>query len=242
LALTPAQTPEQNQALLREVDDAVRQDDLRQFWFRYGRWLIGAIIVGLVAFGGYLIWQQKATEAAELNAQTFSEQLKLANENNADPVQLDALAKSGGPGYRGAAMLTKAALAITKGDMKQAVALYGSMASDATLPQPFRDLAVVRQTALQLDTLPPQDVINRLRPYASEKSPWFGTAGEMTAFAHMKLGQAEQAGVMFAALASNPAVPATIQTRAVQMASMLGVDAQTAAQVAQSRETPVNAE
>lgn len=52
-----AVTPQPNEAFLREVDEELRRDSAVQFWNRYGRLLIGAVVAGLVAFGGYLLWQ-----------------------------------------------------------------------------------------------------------------------------------------------------------------------------------------
>ena len=64
-----AETPPLNEALLREVDDAVRQDQLLGIWNRFGRWIVGLIVVGLAAFGGWLYWnhhsQQQSGEIAE---------------------------------------------------------------------------------------------------------------------------------------------------------------------------------
>jgi len=42
----------QQDMLLREVDDAVRQDDAAQFAKRYGKLIAGLFIAGLLAFGG----------------------------------------------------------------------------------------------------------------------------------------------------------------------------------------------
>ena len=47
-----ALTPQNSEAFMREVDDAVRQDQLTTFWQRYGRILIVVLVVGLAAFGG----------------------------------------------------------------------------------------------------------------------------------------------------------------------------------------------
>ncbi|MCB8835158.1 hypothetical protein LJD42_26780, partial [Escherichia coli] len=59
-----ALTPNTNEAFLREVDDELRRDQLLTFWERYGRALIGAIVVALALFGGYLYWQHRKTVAA----------------------------------------------------------------------------------------------------------------------------------------------------------------------------------
>ena len=48
----------QQDILLREVDEAVRQDEAAQFAKRYGRAILGLVVAGLLAFGGWLFWQE----------------------------------------------------------------------------------------------------------------------------------------------------------------------------------------
>ena len=52
-----ALTPQNSEAFMREVDEAVRQDQLTSFWQRYGRVLLVVLVLGLAAFGGWLYWQ-----------------------------------------------------------------------------------------------------------------------------------------------------------------------------------------
>lgn len=44
----------QAEALLREVDDAVREDDLRNFWQRYGILLSVVLVLGLGSLAGWI--------------------------------------------------------------------------------------------------------------------------------------------------------------------------------------------
>ncbi|MDB5714785.1 MAG: hypothetical protein JWO15_2182, partial [Sphingomonadales bacterium] len=59
-----ASTPPTNQAFLREVDDELRRDQFASVWQRWGRLIIVAIVVLLVALGGFLYWQSRQAEAA----------------------------------------------------------------------------------------------------------------------------------------------------------------------------------
>ena len=65
----------------------------------------------------------------------------------------------------------------------------------------------------------PEDVVARLKPLTKPDSPWFGTAGELTAVALLKEGKKTEAGQLFAALARSKTVPDAIRSRAIQMAS-----------------------
>lgn len=221
-----AETPPTNEAFLREVDDAVRQDRLLGIWTRFGRWIVGAVIVGLAVFGGWLYWQHQSKQRSGEVAEKAYDMLRTASTGGkADAEALKQLAAANQPGYRAMAALTRAGLAARDGKADEAAKLYGEIAANTELAQPYRDLATVRQVALSFDTLPPQTVVDRLRPLAVEGNPWFGSAGEMTAIAYMKMGKKDVAGPIFAAIAKDESVPETLRSRARQMAGLLGVDA-----------------
>ncbi len=222
-----ALTPESNEAFMREVDDEVRRDDLTRFWKRWGLWVAVAIVAGLAAFAGYLFLQHRGQE----NAGVQGEQLQAAYDalasgqmDKATPI-LAELAKSDRGGYRALAEYSQADILLSRNDLKGAAAKFAEVASDTGLAQPFRDLALVRQTAAEYDTLKPQVVVDRMRPLAVPGNPWLGSAGEMMAIAQLRLGQRGPAGQLFRRIAEDKGVPESIRQRAVQMASLLGVEA-----------------
>ncbi len=223
-----------DEAFLREVDDAVRASDLTHFWKRYGRWLLIAVGAGLLAFAGYIFWQNRQQAAADLQSEAFvtaTDKLK-AGDDKGGRADLAKLVNAPQAGYRAMALLV---LANLDGEMgaknndpaaiKSAIAGYAKVAGDSSLPKAFRDLALVRQTAAELDTLAPQIVIDRLRPLAVAGNPWFGSAGEMTAISYMKLGKDDMAGPIFAQISKQEDAPTSLRSRAQQMAGALGVDA-----------------
>jgi hypothetical protein len=228
LALTPTdKRAATDEAFLREVDDAVRAGDLENFWKRYGRWLLAAIVGGLIAFGGYIYWYNQKAAAAAANGEKFlaaTEKLD-GGDSKAALADFQTLAKADQPGYRAMAKMMIATIAARDGDTKKAVAEYAKVAADSSLPQPFRDMALIRQTAAEFDTLPPQTVVNRLKPLSKPGNAWFGSAGEMTAIAYMKMGKEDLAGPIFAQIAKQEGLPESIRSRAQQMAGSLGVDA-----------------
>jgi hypothetical protein len=129
---------------------------------------------------------------------------------------------------RASALFTRAAFALQQNDTKTAIATYKSISDDSSLPQPYRDAALIRGTALEFDQMQPDQVIARLQPLAKAGNPWFGSAGEMTALALIKQGKKQEAGQLFAAIAKDKTVPQSIRDRAIQIAGSLGVDASAA--------------
>lgn len=222
-----ASTPPTNQAFLREVDEELRRDQARNFWRRYGRWLIAGVIVALALFGGWLWWENRREAKAGVEGEQLSAAIDdlAAGKQEGLGAKLQALSGSDSDGTRAAAKVTLADMALEKGDAKGAAAQFAAIAGDASLDQSFRDMALIRQTAAEYDSLTPQAVIDRLKPLAVAGNPWFGSAGEMVAVAYIRLNKPELAGATFAAIAKDEAVPDTIRSRVVQLSGVMGVDA-----------------
>ena len=225
-----AQPPNTGETFLREVDENLRRDRARDFAKRYGSWLIGAVLLFILAAGGYLYWQHRQNLKAEAQVEELAQIYRgIASGSIAQaPPKLDALAGNSDAAIRASALFTRAAIAIEQRDTKLALAKYREVSGNADMPQPYRDLALLRQTALEFDSMKPEDVIARMAPLAKPGLPWFGSAGEMTAAALLKQGKRDEAGRLFGAIAKDRTVPDSLRARAVQVAATLGVDASAA--------------
>jgi hypothetical protein len=225
LALTPAD----NETFYREVDEELRRDKMMSLWQRYGKLAVAGLVLFLVLLAAGIWWRghrvEVATERGEKLLSAFDD--IGVGKKTAASGKLDALTTGGSAGYRAAALFTKADLAIEANDTKGAAALFHQAAGDDDLPRPYRDLAMVRATALEFDGLKPDAVVARLKPLAVSGGPFFGSAGEMVAIAYLKLNKPQEAGRLFAAIAKDRKVPDSIRSRAVQMAGSLGIDAGT---------------
>lgn len=215
------------ETFVREVDENLKRDQARDFAKKNLTWIIAGLVLFLAAIAAYLFWQnrqqEQAGERSEQLAQIFR-QVGTPAEKSV-PSRLESLAAESGDVTRATALFAKAAVALNNNDRAAALAEYGKIASDEGLPQAHRDLATIRKTALEFDTLKPEDVIARLQPFSQAGNPWFGSAGEMTAAALLKQGKKTEAGRLFAAMAADQEVPGPIRSRAVQIAGTLGVDA-----------------
>lgn len=212
--------PQTNEAFLREVDDAVRQDQLVDFWTRYGKAVIAVIVTGLIALAGWLWWQSTQNTVAGTQGEELSAVLDELGAGRTAGVdaKLKSLESARADGYRAAAKLTRAAMIAQQGNAKGAAAQFGAIAGDASLPQPYRDLALIRQTATEFDTLKPAQVVARLTPLAVQGGAFHGSAGEMIGVAQLRAGQPQRAIATFTAVANDEAVPQTIRRRLGQLA------------------------
>ncbi len=236
MALTPKgpnkapegiETTAEDEILMREIDEAVRQDDTTQFFKKYGVPIGSALALGLAAFGGYLAWdyfQEQEFEAQSeklITALDYSEAGDFAN-TEASAAELFEAEQ---PGTRTAARLLQAGAALEQGNSAKAVELYAAVAADEDAPQAMRDLALIREVTTNFDDREPAEIIAKLKDLAVPGNAFFGSAAEMTAIAHLEAGNREAAGALFGEIAKDEDQPETLRSRARQMAGLLGVDA-----------------
>ncbi|HSX54383.1 MAG TPA: tetratricopeptide repeat protein [Sphingomonas sp.] len=222
-----ALSPQSNEAFLREVDEELRKDQALHVWQNYGRWIIGAVVAGLIAFGGWLYWQSHSDQRRGEEGEKLKAAVKAMNENKAQEAEapLKELAASSSSGFNATARFAQADALLAKNDLKGGAAILAAIAADTGVPQEFRDLALIRQTAAEYDSLKPDQVVARLGSIAVKDSPWFGSAGEMVAIAQLRMGKRAEAGKLYAEISKTNGVPQAIRTRSLQMAGVLGVDA-----------------
>lgn len=214
--------------LMREVDEAVRQDELSDAVKKYGVPGGIALVLALGAWLGWMLWQDRQDSQLQRNSEQLIaayDQLEGGQIDQAEEA-LAALAEGGSPAAAASATLARAGIALRDGSRREeAIQLYESVAADGRAPQPYRDLAAIRAVAASFERMEPQAVIDRLRPLATPGNPWFGSAGELVAMAYLKQGQENLAGPLFAEIAKNDDVPQTLRARTRQMAGLLGYDA-----------------
>lgn len=225
-ALTSREEAAQD-GFLREVDEALRQDQALTMFKRWAKPVGFAILAGLALFAAYLGWSRHQASQREARAEQFVAALDQLEAGNAAAAKklLEPLAKDGGGGTQAAARMLQAGIMTEEGQVDGAANLLGQVATDDSAPQSFRDLAKLRQVSLRFDKMKPEDAIVALKPLAQPGQALYGSAGELLAIAYLKQGKADLAGPLLAAISRDKKVPESIRGRTRQMAGQLGVDA-----------------
>ncbi len=213
--------------LLREVDDAVRQDQYADAAQKYGKPAIAVLVLGLAAFGGYLFWQGQSVAGDEKRSEQLVQALDQIEAGNMQSGidALEPLVVDGDGGTKAAAQMLKASLALEQGRKDEAVGLFAAIADDSGAPEAYRSVARIREVSSNFDAMKPEDVIAKLKPLAVPDTPFFGSAGELVGIAYLEQGKNAEAGALFASIARDVSVPESLRNRARQMSGLLGVDA-----------------
>lgn len=216
----------QQDGFLREVDEALREEQVVDAFKRFAKPVGALLVVGLLALGAYLYWDNSVKgDAGRRSEQAMIALDKLqAGQLDAAAKDFEALAKDGPDVSRTLALVNLAAIAAEQGKIDEAAKKFAAIAADPKAPKLYRDLAAVREVSLRFDTMKPDDVIARLKPVAVPGNAYFGTAGELLGMAYLDAGKPDLAGALFAQIGQDKTVPQSIRVRVRQIASGLGYD------------------
>jgi hypothetical protein len=214
--------------LLREIDEELRQDQMKALWKRYGTLITAVVVVvvlGVAGFNGWTYWQkqQRVEYTARLAAAVDADALRGASGDQAKDIaaHLAGEVEALGGGTAALARLYQAAALTKSGDAAGAARVYDAVAGDAALPTALRDLARMLSVSHRIGIDDPASLQAVLEPYAVDGNPWRFTARELQAVLALRAGDSAKAREIYAALADAPGTPNGLRGRARELAAQL---------------------
>jgi hypothetical protein len=213
--------------IFREIDEAVRHEQLKKLWERHGIYLVAlafVLVLGIAGWRGYAWWE--ARKAAEAGA-AFESAIALADAGKPQDAEaaLARLAAEGTSGYRKLARLREAAL-LAQHDPKAAVAAYDAIATDPRMDKELRDLAALRAGFLLLDGAPLDEMQRRLEPLTGPKNTFRHSARELLALAAWRAGDMAAARRWSQLIMTDAETPVSVRARIEMLMVLLGTSSQ----------------
>src|SRR5699024_572251 len=122
----------QREVLAREVDEAVRQDQMATMFERYGKLVGVLVLVVLLALAGYLWWDHSRKQTAGEVGEKFTLALDKLDARNlpAADKELAIVVNEGGVASAAAARLLRAGIALEQNKPAEAAKLFAEVAAD----------------------------------------------------------------------------------------------------------------
>ncbi len=205
-------------AAFQEIDDAVRQDDLKLWWKRWGSWVVAGAVVVVVAVAGLVGWRQyDASRRAETSAAYSQALARIETDKAAARTELGKQAESAPEPYRSLAALAAAQL-LDKPE-EQVAALE---AVSARLPPELSDLALVIAGYRGVDAGKLDALQGKLGPLAQADRPFHASVIELQALAAARKGDLKRAQELWNSLLKDPGAPQGVQQHAQAMLTLHG--------------------
>lgn len=205
--------------IFQEVEEELRRDKATQYWKRYGRYFIAAIVLVVVATASYVGWKEYSLQQQTAYGERFAVALSLIQEQRPDEAidALGALAEDASTGYATLARFRAAGLKMGQGDRDGAAAIYDAIAKDGGVDPLYAQLANLYYVLGMLDTGDHVDLSDRLQPLLADDSAWRFSARELAALIELQKGDTAKATEYYTTLADDPQTPAGARARAAEM-------------------------
>ncbi|MBL4747981.1 MAG: tetratricopeptide repeat protein [Magnetovibrio sp.] len=213
-------------ALIREVNDDLREEQMMKLWNRFGGYIIGAAVLIVIIVAGYQGWKQYDTATRTKEGDGFYTATLLAKSGKVDDaiMAFGQLSKKSSSGYSTLAQLQQAALMATQGDSKGAAALYLTIAKANAGDVAFGGLANVLGAMVEINTggYDVDGMTMRLQSLSDDGAPYRYSARELLALVAMKSGDKSTAIERFKQLSNDAKAPSGIKNRAKNLVQYLG--------------------
>ena len=205
-----------DQAAFQEVDDAVRQDDIKAWWKRWGALAITAFVVLIVAVAGMIQWRKyQASQAAIAGAAYSAAIAKIGPDLKAARAELQQQAANAAEPYRSLAALADAQLLDTP---EQQIAALIELAPK--LRPEMSDLALAIAGYRSVDPGKLDAMCGQLEGMTALDRPFRLSARELQALALVKKGDLKGARAIWDALSKDSMAPQGIQQRTAAMLAL----------------------
>jgi hypothetical protein len=208
--------------IFREVDEDVRRDRALEFWKKYQNYIIGLVVLILVATAGWRFYDWRTSQAAQAAGARFDEAMTL--ERTGKNGEADAaFAKLAGDAPAGYAVLARVANAanLAKSDPDRAIAAYDALSDDSSLGPLFREAARLRAAILRLDNGQADKAKAALEGLAAPTGAFRSTARQLLGAADLAAGDFDGAGKWLDLIAADPEAPQEARRNAEMMQGLV---------------------
>ena len=206
-------------AAFHEIDEAVRKDEMKEWWSRYGTWVVAGAVVIVVAVTGFVGWRQyDQAQRAAASAAYSAALAQIATDPAAARAELEKQAANALQPYRSLAALTAAQLRATLEEQVTALSAVAPSLSASELS----DLALVIAAFKSIDTPKAEEMVARLEPLAAPGRPFRLSVRELQAMLAVRKGDTKRAKELWNEIAKDPAVPQGASQRVSAMLNLHG--------------------
>ena len=206
-------------AAFHEVDEAVRKDELKEWWGRYGTLVVAAAVIAVVVVAGLVGWRQyDASQRAAASAAYSAALAKIPQDPAAARAEFEKQASSAPEPYRSLASMIAAQLREPVDAQVTALAALAPTLSSAELA----DLASVIAAFKSVDTAKAGEMIAKLEPLAAPGRPFRLSVRELQALVAARKGDLKQARELWMEISKDPQLPQGTQQRVTAMLNLYG--------------------
>ncbi len=209
-------------AFIDEVNEDLKNDQLKQIWDKYGLYIIiavVAILVAAVSFESIKAWRIRHHQESSnvyAYAATLSEQGKIEESNNV----LKSIAEKRNGIYADVARMQLAKNYSESGNGDEAKKVLQEIIDDSSANPQVKNVAIIKLAAMQVETIPYNELEKMLEPVLQNGS-WSGMAKSLLALSALHQKDYAKAQQLYGEISADANTPDSLKAEAQDMIALL---------------------
>ncbi len=212
------------ESFIKEVDEDVKNDNLKVFWNKYGIYVILLVVISLtlaVSFENIRAWKIKQNQAVTENYLSTTQKIQ-ANQLDDSLLMFKKMAEEGKGIYRDLASLQEVNILLEQNKSEEAFALLNKFIDNTKANETLRNASRIKLVSLRFDDLPIEEMEKMLSPIQQDKN-WGPYAKELLAMAKIRDHDLESAKNIYAEILDLPDLSDDFRNRIKDMISVLDI-------------------
>ena len=213
--------PEFTDAFIQEVDEDVKNDNLKVIWNRYGVFIIAFVVLAVsaaISFDRIRAWK---TAQNQKETETYMAASQL-QENPQDTIMaLQKITQDNQGIFGDFARLQIANVLFNEGKNDEALAALQGLIDDKQVNSEVKHIALIKYATYQVDVMPQEEFRNLLQPLLSEDNSWTPLANDLLAMSAIHNGDIEAAKKIYEGILKIKDLPESFRVKIQDMLSSL---------------------
>lgn len=213
---------DQEELLMREVDEEVRRDKFDEAWRKYRIYIIGSAVSIVLVVAANTFWKSHLKTKRDAASDIYTATLAKSEIEGADVGTVWSESRSKlSEGYVDLSYLQEAAAMIKAGKLDEALTAYDTLAKNSGTDKRMRELAQLLASRIEYQQGKYAQSRGRLITLTGEDALWTYSAQETLALIDIAEGNIKDAVSKLSLIANSPAAPQAIKTRADELRLLL---------------------
>jgi len=209
-------------ALFAEVWDDVRQQKTIDLFKKYGKFIIGTVVVILVLVAGNQFMMRHKAKSIMSEAEQYASAMNQNLFTSAAKAEeaFIKLAEDGQYGYQALSYFNRANEMMKQNKKDDAIIILKEAVKNIKVKE-MRHMAILKLALLEMDTLSAVKAKNLMEPLMSEDSPFYFTSLYLMGMIYVKEDSSEEAKSMFEKVIKHDDAPQELRIASSDMVGFL---------------------
>ena len=213
--------PELTDSFIQEVDEDVKNDNLKELWNRYGLFVIAVVVLAVsaaVSFDKLQAWQ---TMRNQNRTETYMAATKLQDSPEETIAALQKISQDNQGIFSDFAKLQIANVLLEENKQEEALAALEKLAGEQQVNSEVKNIALVKLATYKVDTMAYEDLKQLLQPVLIEGNSWMPLAQDLLAMSAIKSGDLENARSIYENILKIKELPEDFRAKIQDMLSSI---------------------